>query len=73
MEIRLERGGRITIPLKILKQLGLEEGDVLKLEVSGQSIVLRVTKRVTVDDLWGLAGPHRVELEEVEDALGRFP
>jgi len=71
MEVRVERGGRITIPPEVLRSLGLEEGDVLELEVAGRSIVLRSAKRITVDGLWGLAGVHEVDLEDVEDALGR--
>ena len=55
----------------MLRSLGLEEGDVLELEVAGRSIILRSAKRITVDDLWGLAGVHEVDLEDVEDALGR--
>jgi len=71
MEVRIERGGRITIPPEVLKSLGLGEGDVLELEVSGKSIILRLTKRIKIDDLWGLAGVHEVNLEDVENALGR--
>jgi len=71
MEVRVERGGRITIPPEVLRSLGLREGDVLELEVTGKSIILRSAKRITVNDLWGLAGAHKVNLEDVENALGR--
>jgi len=71
MEVKVERGGRIALPPDVLKALGLREGDVLKLEVVGKSIVLRAAKAITVDDLWGLAGVHEVNIEDVENALGR--
>jgi len=70
--VRIERRGRITIPPEVLKSLGLEEGDALELEVRGKSIILRSAKRITVDDLWGLAGVHEVDLEDVENALGKL-
>ena len=71
MEVKVERGGRIALPPDVLKALGIREGDILKLEVVGRSIVLRAVKAIRVDDLWGLAGAHEVNIGDVEDALGR--
>jgi len=71
MQVRLEKGGRITIPRNVLESLNLKEGDTLELQLIDRTIILRAGKRITVDDLWGIAGTWEVDLEEVEDAPGR--
>jgi len=71
MQVRLEKGGRITIPRNVLESLNLKEGDTLELQLIDRTIILRAGKRITIDDLWGIAGTWEVNLEEVEDAPGR--
>ncbi|HDI42155.1 AbrB family transcriptional regulator [Candidatus Bathyarchaeota archaeon] len=71
MQVRLEKGGRITIPRNVLESLNLKEGDTLELQLIDRTIILRAGKRITVDDLWGIAGTWEVDLEEVEDAPAR--
>ena len=71
MQVRLEKGGRITIPRNVLESLNLKEGDTLELQLIDRTIILRAGKGITVDDLWGIAGTWEVDLEEVEDAPGR--
>jgi len=67
----LREKGRITIPASIRKALGLSEGDQLQLSAEGGAVVLRPKRVVTADDIRGLIGPVKVEIEEVEEALGR--
>ncbi|MDK2464061.1 MAG: AbrB/MazE/SpoVT family DNA-binding domain-containing protein [Candidatus Korarchaeota archaeon] len=68
-EVRLERKGRILIPARVRRLLGLREGSILILRVRGDSLILAPKRRVTVDDLYGLAGGEEVEIEEVESSL----
>ena len=68
-EVRVEKKGRILIPAQVRRFLGLREGSVLILRVEGDSLILAPKRRVTVDDLYGLAGREEVEIEEVESSL----
>jgi len=69
MEVKLEGRGRIVIPSKVRKLLGLKEGSILTLEVKDGKILLIPKKKVSVDDLFGIAGIGEVEIEDVEGAL----
>ncbi len=69
MEVKLEKRGRIVIPSKVRKLLGLREGSVLTLEVRDGKILLIPKKRVSVDELFGIAGTGEVELDDVEGSL----
>jgi len=71
MEVALREKGRIIIPASIRKALGLREGDHLQLSVKGGAIILKLKRVVTSDDIKGIIGPAEVDLEEVENALGR--
>jgi len=68
-EVGLERKGRILIPARVRRLLGLREGSMLTHRVEGDSLILVPKRRVTVDDLYGLAGGEEVEIEEVESSL----
>jgi len=71
MEVALRQKGRITVPASIRRALGLREGDRLELSAEGGAIVLRPKRVVTADDIKGVIGPVRVNIEEIEEALGR--
>jgi len=71
MEVKLRDKGRITIPAPIREALGLKSGDVLRLLTKGGEIVLKPVKVVSADEIKGIIGPAEVELEDVEEALGR--
>jgi AbrB family looped-hinge helix DNA binding protein len=64
--------GRITLPVKVREALALQEGDKLELTVEKGAIVLRPKEIVRAKDLKGVIGPIKVDLEEVEEALGRI-
>lgn len=44
METTLDRFGRIVIPKRVRDDLGLDAGNVLQIEASGEEIVLRVLR-----------------------------
>ena len=71
MKVVVRDKGRITIPYEVRKRLGLDVGDELIIEVRGNSIILKLTDSVKVDDVVGLLGGLEVDLEEVENAAGR--
>lgn len=70
VELKIGDKGRITLPTKLLKALGLREGDVLELDARGRAIVLR-PRGASVSDTKGIAGKFEVDLEEVEQAIGK--
>ncbi len=51
----MEEKGRITIPARIRRDLGIVKGE----------------KLVSVSDIKGIIGPARVKLEDLEDAPGK--
>jgi len=70
VEVKIGNKGRITLPTKLLKALGMREGDILELDAKGRAIVLRPIA-VSVSETKGVAGKFRVDLEEVEEAMGK--
>jgi len=70
-EVTLRDKGRITIPASIREALGLRRGDVLRLLTRGGEIVLKPKRVVSGDEIRGIIGPAEVELEDIEEALGR--
>lgn len=70
MEIKIGDKGRITLPLKIRASLGLKKGDLLTVEVTSRGILLK-PKAPSSRELWGIAKIGKVEIEEIEEALGR--
>ena len=58
-EVVVTRRGQTTIPTKIRKKLGIEEGSVLRVEVEGEKVVF--TK---VPSLFDLAGTSKLSKDE---------
>ena len=73
MDVRLREKGRITIPVSIRRALGLRKGDRLKLSVKQGAIILKPERVVTAKEIKGILGSVKVEVKEVEEALGREP
>ncbi len=71
MEVPLREKGRITIPAKVRKALGLREGDRLQLKTEGGAIILAPKRVVTSKQIKGIIGPLEVQIEELEDAFAR--
>ena len=58
-EVVVTRRGQTTIPTEIRRELGIEEGSKLLVEVEGQKVIL--TK---VPSLFDLAGTSKLSTEE---------
>jgi len=71
MEVTLRDKGRITIPAFIREALGLRKGDILQLQTRGGEIILKPQKIVEASEIEGIIGPTKIELEDIEEALGR--
>ena len=71
MEIIIRDKGRITLPLSIRKTLGIKEKDSITMEIKGNEVILRPKCLVRVKDAKGTANIDKVELEDIEEALGR--
>lgn len=72
MEIKIGNKGRITLPTKIRTLLGIKEGDSLTIEITSRGILLK-PKGPTAKEVWGAAKIEKVEIEEIEEALGKEP
>lgn len=70
MDIQIGNKGRITLPLKLRMLLGIKEGDSLTIEVTGRGILLR-PKGISAKEIWGAAKLEKVEIQEIEEALGK--
>lgn len=71
MEVKIGEKGRLTLPLEIRKVLGIREGDAILIEARGKEVVLRPKHYVSVRNVKGIAKLGKVEIEEIEEALGR--
>lgn len=70
MEIQIGNKGRITLPLKLRMLLGIKQGDSLTIEITSRGILLR-PKGISAKEVWGVAKLDKVEIEEIEEALGK--
>jgi AbrB family looped-hinge helix DNA binding protein len=70
VELKIGDKGRITLPTKLLKALGLREGDVLELDARGTAIVLK-PRGASVSETRGVAGKMKVDIEDIEQAIGK--
>ncbi len=70
MEVELKEKGRIVIPARIRKSLGLQPGDKLKVEVLRGEIKFKPSVIVRAKDLRGVAKIENVDLQEIEEATG---
>ncbi|MDG6914537.1 MAG: AbrB/MazE/SpoVT family DNA-binding domain-containing protein [Nitrososphaerota archaeon] len=71
MESKVRDKGRITLPEKIRRTLGIKEGDSFYVELSGQAILLKPKERVSVKSTEGIAKIGKVNLEDIEEAPGK--
>ena len=65
----VEKKGRVVIPSKVRKQLGIKPGTELEIGISSGGIVMRPKRKVSAKDLLGIAGRERVDLGEIEESL----
>jgi AbrB family looped-hinge helix DNA binding protein len=70
MEIQIGNKGRMTLPLKLRMMLGIKEGDTLTIEVTSKGILLK-PMGASSKELWGAAKLDKVEIQEIEEALGK--
>ena len=70
METRIGNKGRITLPLKLRRLLGLKEGDSLTIDVSGDAIIMK-PKGASVNETWGIVQLGKIQIDEIEEAPGR--
>lgn len=71
LEAEVEEKGRITIPVQIRRNLGIARGDKLDITTKDGALILKRKGIVTVSDIQGIAGKHRVKLEDIDNAMGR--
>jgi AbrB family looped-hinge helix DNA binding protein len=71
LETEVEEKGRITIPAQIRRNLGISKGEKLDITTKDGALILRRKRTVTVLDIQGIIGKHRVKLSDIDNAMGR--
>jgi len=71
METEVEDKGRITIPAQIRRNLGISRGDKLDITTKDGALILKRKKTITVSDIEGVIGRHRVKLSDIDNAIGK--
>lgn len=71
LEAEVEEKGRITIPAQIRRNLGIAKGDKLEILTKEGVLILKRKRTVTVSDVQGIMGKHKVKLEDIDNAVGR--
>ncbi len=71
MEAEVEDKGRITIPAQIRRNLGISKGDKFDITTKDGALILKRKKIVTVSDIQGIIGKHRVRLQDIDNAIER--
>lgn len=64
--VAMSREGRVTLPAKVRRSLGLSEGSELLVEQRNGAIVLRPAMRVARDDAWAYTAEHRSRVRDAQ-------
>ncbi len=67
--IRVGKRYALYIPKRVAKALGIEEGDLIAMEVRNGEIRLRPVRRPRLGEYWAEVSPE--EVEEVGEELSR--
>ncbi|AEE93282.1 VapB-type antitoxin [Acidianus hospitalis W1] len=67
--VTIDEKGRIVIPKEIREKLNLKEGSKVEINLEKDGRIIINVKRLTVDDIYGIAGKESVKIEEIEEAL----
>jgi AbrB family looped-hinge helix DNA binding protein len=71
LEAEVEDRGRVTIPARLRRDLGITKGEKLEITSKGGAIILKRKRIVSVSDVRGIIGPFEVDIEEIEEASGK--
>jgi AbrB family looped-hinge helix DNA binding protein len=67
--VTVDEKGRIVIPKEIREKLNLKEGSKVDISLEKDGRIIINVKRLTVDDIYGIAGKESAKIEEIEEAL----
>jgi AbrB family looped-hinge helix DNA binding protein len=67
--VTIDERGRIVIPKEIRDKLNLKEGRKVEITLDENGRIIINTKRIGVEDIYGIAGKESVNIEEIEEAL----
>jgi AbrB family looped-hinge helix DNA binding protein len=67
--VTVDERGRIVIPKEIRDKLNLKEGSKVEINLDNGRIIISV-KKITIDNIYGIAGKESVKIEDIEEALG---
>ena len=72
MEVRIQDKGRLTLPRKIRRILGIKDKDWVVVEVQGNRIIIKPKNSVTVAQTFGIVkSEKRIKFEDIEKAAGK--
>ena len=69
-EVTINEKGRIIIPKEIRDKLNLKKGSKVKITLEKNGWIVINVKRISVNDIYGIAEKERVKIKEIEEALG---
>ncbi|BFI74873.1 AbrB/MazE/SpoVT family DNA-binding domain-containing protein [Sulfurisphaera ohwakuensis] len=69
-EVTINEKGRIVIPKEIRDKLNLKKGSKVEITLEKNGWIVINVKRISVNDIYGIAEKERVKIEEIEEALG---
>jgi antitoxin MazE len=67
--VEVGRAGRVTLPAEVRKQLGLEEGARLEVEIRDGMLQLRPVVVIPREDAWAYTSEHRALLARALDDI----
>ncbi|MFP3234546.1 MAG: AbrB/MazE/SpoVT family DNA-binding domain-containing protein [Sulfolobaceae archaeon] len=65
--VTIDKKGRIVIPKEIREKLNFKEGSKVNVNLEKDGRIVINVKRLTVDDIYGVAGKESVRIKEIEE------
>ncbi|MQL54366.1 AbrB/MazE/SpoVT family DNA-binding domain-containing protein [Acidianus ambivalens] len=65
----MDKKGRIVIPKEVREKLNLKEGSKVEINMEKDGKIIISVKRLTVGNIYGIAGKESIKIEEIEEAL----
>ena len=67
--VTIDEKGRIVIPKEIREKLNLKEGSKVEINLEKDGKIIISVKRLSVDNIYGIAGKESIKIEEIEESL----
>jgi AbrB family looped-hinge helix DNA binding protein len=68
--VTIDKKGRLVTPKEIREKLNFKEGGKVNVNLEKDGRIVINVKKLTVDDIYGVAGKESVRIKEIEEASG---